>query len=127
MTAEPSSRKRRFRISVRTVILIVAAVGIGFGAMRRFGPLTPDEAARIARAEVVRRDPEFASKSQIFEVSADELNAGRRWNWAYQWEVIMKRNGASTGYVVKVNGRGNIKVGRAYDISDDHCYWENPQ
>ena len=71
MTAEPSYRKRRFRISVRALILIVAAVGIGFGAMRRFGPLTPAEAARVGFAEVARRDPEFARNASVFQISAD--------------------------------------------------------
>ena len=118
---------RRWRVSVRALIVLIAAVALVFGIMRHFGPLTPAEAARVARAEMARRDPEFMSAGRVFQVSAEEVNAGRLWSWAYRWDVVMKGNDSTTGYLVRINSRSDVKVVRAYDITETEMSWDVPR
>jgi hypothetical protein len=127
VTATSTQRQRRLRVSIRALVVLVAAIGLSFGAIRHFVPLTPAEAARVARAEMARRDPEFMRTGRVFEVSAEEVNAGRLWSWAYRCDVWMKRNDATTGYLVSINGRNDVKVGRAHDISETHRSWDLPK
>ncbi len=89
-------------------------------------PLTPAEAVRVARAEMTRRDPNFVSEAIVFNVCPGEVNVGHLWNWAYRWEVLMKRQDAPTGYFIQINNRNDVRVGRAYDIQPNSWGWDQP-
>ncbi len=126
MSRETPARSRALRLGVGGMILLVAIVGVGLRIFRSALPLTPAEAVRVARAEMVRRDPEFARMALLHHVSPYEVNVGRLWNWAYRWEVLLQRAHADTGYVVEINGRDDVRVSLAFDITKDSWTCELP-
>ena len=108
------------------MILIVAILGVAMRVVPWAWPLTPSEAIRVARAEMVRRDPAFVSEAVVFSVCPGETNVGHLWSWAYRWEVVMKRKDAPTGYFIQIIHRNDIRVGRAYDILPNSMSWDLP-
>ena len=55
-----------------------------------------------------------------------EVNVGHLWSWAYRWEVLMKRKDAPTGYLIQINNRNDVRVGRAYDIRVNSWSYDQP-
>ncbi len=120
-------RSRRKTVTIGGMLLIVALSAAGLRLLRAILPLTASQAARVAREEVSRRDPAFAADAQVVQVAPREETAGRPWNWAYRWEVVLRGRDAPTGYFVEIDGRENVKVGLAYDIRPGHWSYDEPR
>lgn len=121
------NRPRRLAISVRGLILAVVVIGLAMRFAIRFVPLTPNEAIRVARAEIARRDPEFPRDAQLVKCRPDEVNVGHLWGWAYRWVVVLKRPDADQGYLIEIHHRDDIRVGRAHNFYPGGQTWEMPR
>jgi hypothetical protein len=108
----------RPRISVRSLLVCIAVVGVTLGLLRPLRPMGRETAIRIATRHVLEVYP---------GINLDEysISAPSRPDWFEEWEVYFHSKSSDSGILIEVSG-GDVYLGPNVNVFVDNTWGSQP-